>query len=112
MWTITILFGGGGNVNLVYDDSQKALKLHEQLKADRNPSDENYPPQVVCKDEYGTEAVIDIAEVICHTLQHVEKAQAGYGELQIINAKASAAMQGKMQRDPALRLMQPGGLRA
>ena len=112
MWTVTILFGGGGSVNLVYEDSQKALNLHNELKTSRNPSDENYPPQVVCKDEYGTEAVIDIAEVICHTLQHVEKAQAGYGELQIVNMKASAQMQAKASRDPALRLMQPGALRA
>lgn len=111
MWTITILFNGGGSVNLIYDDSQRALSLHEKLHALRNPSEDTYDPQVAVEDEYGTRAVIDIAEVICHTLQDVRRAQTGAGELQLLNMKTNVQMQQKAQRDPTLRLaMPPQGL--
>jgi hypothetical protein len=112
MWTVTILFGGGGSVSLIYEHEQLAKDTFKALSEKRNPSEDTYDPQVYVQDDYGTAATIDIAEVICHTLQDVKKAQIGNGELQLLNMKGNMQLQQKAQRDPALRLMmtqQPGG---
>lgn len=112
MWTVTILFGGGGNVNLIYDDGQRAKETFKALNKKRNPSEDTYDPQVYVQDDYGTAASVDIAEVICATVQDIKKVQLGNGELQILNMKANMQMQQKAKRDPTLALMMraPGGL--
>jgi hypothetical protein len=110
MWTVTILFGGGGSVSLIYGDEGRATGTWETLRTLRTPTEDTYAPTATFNDDYGTAVTVDIAEVICHTLQDVRKVQTGAGELQILNMRANLATEQKAQRDPALRLrMAPQG---
>jgi predicted phage gp36 major capsid-like protein len=111
MWTVTILFAGGGSVNLIYEGEGRANGTWETLRTLRNPTEDTYAPTATFNDDFGTSVTIDIAEVVCHTLQEIRKAQAGNGELQLANMRAQMETQQKVQRDPALRMMMrpPGG---
>lgn len=112
MWTVTIAFAGGGSASLIYETEKSASVTYDTLITLRNPNEDTYAPTASFIDDFGTTVTIDIAEVVCHTLQDIKKVQAGNGELQLLAAKANMQMQQKAQRDPALALMMrpPGGL--
>ena len=96
---VIVTFRGEGSLNLYFDQTTKAHEAYDSLK----PADGRCV--VEAQDDFGSRASVDCGEVRAVFLQNVQQHAKAAIEIQLANARASAALQKRQMSDPTLRFM-------
>jgi len=102
MYLVVISIAGRTQVQLMFNNEARAKAAYKALLA-RDRGENEFEIEV--SDDYGTTLMINRDETPMIYWQDLTRAHEGQAEIGIAQAKVQAAMQRKVQNDPAMRFM-------
>jgi hypothetical protein len=113
MHTVIVLFKEQGSLQLLFEHLDHANKAYDAVwfAKDRSGNRDGVLGDEVAqvRDDYGTSAVIEGAEVRAVVIQDLAQHLRGAAIHSLMQQRANAELQKKMASDPMLRLLTPNG---
>ena len=96
----------GHQVQLMFNNETRAKACYRDLRASER-GEHDFEIEVM--DDYGQTMTVNRDETPIIVLQDLARLHEGQAEIQMMHARAGAALQRKQQQDPALRIMTAAG---